>query len=305
MRFLDAIILMLFFLLFGLSIYLIWFNLPKEPVTYEEFFLNKNSTSKVDKIQFYENMRYRDKTITYSISEFCNADRASNVDKAFSILEQSTILNFRKVSEGEIKIFCSEIAPTPDEERHFIAGEGGPSEIIDTTNYAVIFSGKVSLFRENECKSPNIALHEILHALGFDHNENQKSIMYPITRCDQVLDKYIVDEINRLYDLDSIPDLAIEKVEASKAGIYLNFEITIANYGLQDANSSSLIIFSGNEQVKEFTLGDIDIGTKKILSVENLRMPLKTDPLSFEIRYLGREIDKTNNIVEVKLTKVS
>ena len=34
------------------------------------------------------------------------------------------------------------------EEGFFVAGEGGPSEVINTSLYGVIFKGKVSFFRE-------------------------------------------------------------------------------------------------------------------------------------------------------------
>ncbi len=303
MKFLDFLILAVLFVLLGLSAYILWFNLPGKPVLYEKFQISLNKNITLSSVQFYSNMRYRDRNINYSIADSCDTDRRNDVKKAFSIISEKTILDFYETDEGfgEINILCSNIAPLPDERGHFVAGEGGPSEIINTTNFAVIFSGKVSLFRKNECEVPNVAIHEILHALGFDHNNNEDSIMYPITKCDQKIDDYLVNVINELYKFESYPDLAVEKVNANKTGVYLNFEITVANLGLKNSPSSTLLIYENNELLKDYPLDFIDIGTKKILSVYNMRASRSTKNIVFEIKSIGNDLDIRNNKVEIKL----
>jgi len=309
MKFLDILILLVLFIILGLGLYVLWLNIPDEPTKFEEFKFDKSNMDRVylnsKEIQFYPNMRYRDKRISYGISDFCDLAKKNDIDFAFSIIEDKTILEFyKKNDEVEISVLCSNIVPRPDEEGHFVAGEGGPSEIINNSNFAVIFSGKVSLFRKNECQNPNIAIHEILHALGFDHNNNQKSVMYPLTRCDQEVDQYLIDEIDRLYSVESMPDLAIESVTANKTGRYLNFEVSIINFGLQDSESSNLGIYAGAQLVKEFNLESIGIGTRKILSVQNLVVPRGADVLSFEIKTPESELSKENNFVELRLVRV-
>ncbi len=308
MKFLDVLIMVMLFMLLGLGIYVLFLNLPNGSVQFQEFKFNSDIFREVDfstkGIQFYPNMRYKERTISYSISNSCDSRRKGDVESAFSLIADETILEFYEVDDAEIKILCSNIVPRPEEEGHFVAGEGGPSEIINTTNYAVIFSGKVSLFRENECKNPNIAIHEILHALGFDHNDNSGSVMYPITRCEQEIDSYIIEEINRLYSAESMPDLAVESVIANKTGRYLNFEISIINLGLDDSDSSNLGVYAGAQLVKEFGLGSIGIGTRKILSVQNLVVPRGADVISFEIKTPESELSKENNFVELRLIKI-
>ncbi len=308
MRFLDFLILILLLFILGIGVVLLWTNIPNLPgqkVQQQEFNLDKKDLDFGKGIQFYPRMRYKNRTISYTISDSCDSVKRKDIEKAFSILDQQTILNFKSISDGEISVLCSDIAPEPKEEGHFIAGEGGPSEIINTSNYAVILSGKVSFYRRTaECVRPNVALHEILHALGFDHNKNKESIMYPVTECGQILDGYIIDKINELYSVDSAPDLVIEKIKATKTGRYLGFEIAIGNFGLQNSLNSSLIVYSDETEVKTFYLENIDIGTRKILKVDNLRGPLTTDRLIFEVKSNENELDKDNNIARMKLVNV-
>lgn len=306
MKFLDILMLLLLLTLLGGALYLLWFNMPGKPVEYEDFHLNISEHVYSEGIQFYPNMRYRDRAINYSISSNCDAGRKSDAEKAFLFISEKTTLNFYNAGDGdaEIKILCSDVSPKPEEKGHFVAGEGGPSEIINTTNYAVILSGKVSLFRENDCDKPNVAIHEILHALGFNHEDNQKSIMYPLTKCDQEMGNSIINEINRLYKTDSLPDLAIEKVSANKTRIYLNFDISIANFGLKNSDSSKLVVYAGNEIIKDYELEEMDIGTKKVLTVVNLRIPRDTESISFEVSSSEKELDLANNNVKMKLVKV-
>ncbi len=308
MKFLDILIIITLFVFLGFGIYVLLLNFPGGAVQFQEFKFNKEVLGDVDLgikgIQFYPNMRYKDRTISYSISDSCDLRRRADVETAFSLIADKSILDFYEIKDAEIKILCSNIAPRPEEEGHFVAGEGGPSEIINTTNYAVIFSGKVSLFRENECENPNIAIHEILHALGFDHNNNSESVMYPITKCEQKIDDYLILEINRIYGVESRPDLAVESAIANKTGRYLNFEISIINLGLDDSDSSNLEVYAEGELVKEFDLESIDIGTRKILTVQNLAVLRGADLISFKINTLETELSKENNFVELKLIRV-
>ena len=305
MGILDFLILLLLFVLLGLGAYILWLNYPTEKVRYEEYYLNISEGVYSSEVQFYPNMRYRDRVISYSISNSCNLNQGLDAERAFSIISEKTILRFNRLEDrnAEIKIFCSDLAPEPEEEGHFVAGEGGPSEIINTSNYAVIFSGKVSLYRENECKNPNIALHEIIHALGFDHNDNEKSIMYPLTKCDQEVDPLIIEEINRIYKADSKPDLVIERVIANKSGRYLNFEIGVGNFGLKDSKNARLVIYVGGEFINDFNLEEIEIGSRKILTVENLKVPRNAEIINFVVENFEPELDSENNRVDIRLVR--
>ena len=302
MRWFDFIAITLLFLILILGLYLLWINLPQEPVQYEEYRAAIEQDLPLQSSQFYPNMRYPDKEISFYLSDSCSQKKKSDFREAVKILEESTILNFVEATQdnAQIKITCSNISPEPQQEDHFIAGEGGPSLFLNTTKYAIIVSGEVALYRPDTCEIPQIALHELLHALGFDHNSDENSIMYPVTNCGQELDNYIISEINRIYSEPSLSDLAIESVQANKSGRYLNFDATISNLGLKTMKSSVLEIIVNNELVKEFEIGEIDLGAKRHLVVTNLRLPRDSEKITLSIKTTQVEITKENNEIEIK-----
>ena len=302
MKILSTLILAILLGVLGFLLYQVYLNIPTNPIS-EEFSGETPKQALSTSSQFYPNMRFKDSKISYKIESLCDDKRKSDVLQAMSILEEKTLLEFYPSSNPEIIILCSELPPEPEIKNHFVAGEGGPTEIVNTTVYSVILAGKISLFRSETCKTPQIALHEMLHVLGFDHNNNPSSILYPTTSCKQELDRYIIEDINRLYQTKSAPDLSIEKVSAVKSGRYLNFNITTANFGLQDANSVVLTVIADNQEVKEFELNKIEVGTKKILTVENIQIPRSATKIIFFADKANKieEISEENNKVELLL----
>ncbi|MEK6899056.1 MAG: CARDB domain-containing protein [Nanoarchaeota archaeon] len=259
----------------------------------------QNSQSK----QFYNNMRFTDKQISYYFDERCSEEKINQLEKAFSIFEDETILELSQNSDGEIYIACSEIAPDPQTEGHFVAGEGGPTKVINGTKYAIILEGKISLFEDEECSRPNIAVHELFHVFGFDHNNDRKSILYPTLDCSQIYNQYLFDRINELYTTPSLPDLRPQNIELEKTGRYLKFSIEVSNDGLKEANQVDLDLFIDNEKTNTFELGDIDIGVKKIFSVENLRVPRGAKKVEFKVDSSSKipEISDLNNNAEFNI----
>ena len=125
--------------------------------------------------------------------------------------------------------------------------------------------------------------------------------MFPVTNCKQTLDKEIVEEINKLYSPPSLADLAIEKIEANKTGRYLNFELMIGNSGLKKLNSATIEIIVEDEIIKTFTIGEVDIGAKRRLTVSNLRLPRNADEIKFSAKTSEPEITKENNEAIIKI----
>jgi len=287
------------------SSYLLYLNLPGEPqkFTFIDDELDENIVYGTSQ-QFYENMRFPDKKITYTLKNECDGEKIINAREAFSILQEKTILEFEETSTNtQILIFCSDISPEPEEEGYFVAGEGGPTEVINTTLYGAILSGKLSLFRDETCSKPNIAIHEILHVLGFEHNNNPDSILYPTLDCEQEVDEYIIEDINNLYSVDGKPDLKIIDVEAVKSGRYLSFDIEIINRGLSDTSNLILSVYADDELAKEFEMDEVGIGIKKTLHVENLAISRFADKVSFVLDEQNtiQEIFEDNNKIELIL----
>ncbi len=307
---LGTFILLILIALLGLSSYYLYLNWPKDPVDLiptsgsgtfaSQLEADYSSVSK----QFYDNMRYKDKRISYHIFNSCDQARKDSMVEAFSKIEEMTILDFYpSQANAEIIVLCSDIAPEASEEGHFVAGEGGPSEVLNSTLYSVILKGKISLFREDRCDGAKIATHELFHALGFDHNNNPKSILYPTLDCDQEIEPQLITDLNNLYLVESLPELSIYTVAATKSGRYLNFDIEVINRGLIDATGAKLGIYADDNFVKSFDLGEISIGARKILNVENLKVPSSAKRISFFIDYdnLIPEIAETNNEAELVL----
>jgi hypothetical protein len=309
MRIFDFLALLALFAALGFGAYLFWMNMPGESLSYKPFLANLTSILPAENVnasnsivQFYPNMRFKEKSISYRLESVCPAAKFNDIQRAFNILSDKTVLTFYYTKDDpEIRVMCSEIAPEAGEAGHFIAGEGGPSEIISTSNYAVILNAKISLYHKEECDEPKIAIHEILHALGFDHYNNSMSILYPITGCEQQIDSEIISDINKLYRTESLPDLVIDSIVANRTGRYLNFDINVSNEGLQDSKGADLGIYSGNDRIANFTIGKLEIGTKKMMYVQNVALPMGSDTIAFVVDSQDRELSLENNRAELSL----
>jgi hypothetical protein len=304
-KFIEVIVLLMLLGALGFGVYVLWLNLPFENATYKPFSSNFSTNVGIQNegAQFYPNMRFPDKIISYRLESTCPQQRWVDVERAFAIISEKTVLKFYNSRDNpEIKILCSRIAPMPGQEGHFIAGEGGPTEIINTTNFAVILGGNISLYREEQCDEPKIAIHEILHALGFDHHNISSSIMNPVTGCNQEIDQYIIDDINSLYKMDSLPDLGIDSIKANRTGRYLNFEINVSNQGLKESKGANLDIYTLDRKIGNFSVGDLDIGTRKMLFVQNEKLAGDSSKIIFLLSSEDeRELSLDNNRAEISL----
>ncbi len=254
--------------------------------------------------QFYPSMRFPDKEIGYEFADECDDLRKENVRKAFSIIDEMSVLSFSEEGDKEkISILCSKIAPRTEDKGHFVAGEGGPTKILNASVFYVIKEAQIELYRNEKCETPNIAIHEILHALGFDHNSNEESILYPITSCQQEIDDSLINSINHIYSIESLPDVSIVKVDLNKTGRYLNFEIVLGNQGLKDYEESQLKVYADEEEIGNFKIDKIEIGHSKIFSVTNLKISREAKKISFEIEssLTINELNKENNKAIINL----
>jgi len=302
MDIIKGIVYILLIIVISTLVYIGWSIAPiGEKIEFKKY--TAEASPQIEKTsQFYPNLRFRDRVITYWISSGCSDEKIENTEEAFEIIENLTILDFNSGNNNpEILILCSDLSPTAEEENHFIAGEGGPSKIINASKYNVIFSSRVSLYKGDNCENPNVALHEIFHALGFDHNANPQSIMYNVSNCNQKIDQSLVEEINSLYAVDSLPDLVITEVVASKEAIYLNLNVTLMNIGLKDSIKSNLTLYWNEEKIREINITDVGIGIRKTLKLENLRVPRGLDSLKIRVETAEKEISDKNNEALIRI----
>ena len=293
---------LMFFLVVISLLFFYWF-IPWNEIEFGIKEKNSNfSLSGLDKgnTQFYPNMRYPSPEISYKISG-CPLKKKNDMEQAFDILNNKTILRFYSVDKSEeISVTCDSNAKV--EGGMFIAGEGGPINITKTNNFNVILNGKILLLRESECERPNIAIHELLHALGFEHSPNPNNIMYNFSKCSQIIGDDTFELINKLYSVPSYSDLDFEDVSAIMRGKYLDLNISVRNNGLVESGAAKIEIYADDKFLKEIELNPIDIGYGRIIILSNVWVPkISVKELKFFINSSFNELDKNNNVIVLKI----
>jgi hypothetical protein len=277
------------------------------PLSNAEFKVNAGNSNfsvgseGMESMQFYPNMRYPDSRISYRIED-CTLQKKGDMERAFEILEGITVLNFYPVSsEEEIYITCEEIIKV-SEPGLFIAGEGGPTKVIAGEKFNVILSGEILLIKDSKCENPNIAIHELLHALGFEHSTNPNNIMYNYTKCSQTIGDDIPDLLNKLYSFPSYADLSIVNITADIHGRYLDSNITIKNSGLKNSENAVLKIYADEKLVDEIDVSPIEFGEGKIIILKNILISkISVDKLNFVIDTNFNELEKENNKITLEI----
>ena len=255
-------------------------------------------------MQFYDNMRYVDKNITYKIADKCTLQKKDAAERAFLRLQNTTILTFTEVDNNEEILVTCDSKTKEIDNGFFVAGEGGPVNITRDGQFNVIKYGEVLLIRESQCPQPNIATHEILHALGFNHSKNPDNIMYPVTSCEQTIGDDIPTLLNELYSIPSLPDLEIINVTPDIQGKYLSFNITIANYGLQPSQNATLDIYADSDFIQSFNISSMNIGTGANIELNNIYLTTAHfRQLIFTLKTNSEEINKKNNEVRFEIQK--
>lgn len=252
-------------------------------------------------MQFYPNMRFPDTTLTYRILD-CPLQKTDDMETAFDIMGNLTLLKFDSVSNNEqISVTCEEQLKM-SKGGMFTAGEGGPTNITKAGEFYVILSGSILLIKESNCPTPNIALHELFHVLGFDHSTNPNNVMYNFTSCDQTIGEDMVQLINDLYSIPSYPDLILENVSAVMNGRFLDVNLTVLNIGLADAPKSKIIIYADGNQIKEVNLESIGLGYGRIMTLGNIWVSqINVNELNFILKNDFNEINKENNKIKLKV----
>jgi hypothetical protein len=297
--------LLLVFLLVAFSALTFQYYLPGEfrelQVAPEEF-SSEEETGFIDYGEtpvLYKNLRFNHNNISYSIESVCPEDNKRKMVEGFAELSNVIqIISFYETkNKPDIKVSCSK-EDIEIESNLFVAGEGGPTTIINTSMFGVIKQGKILLYEEPRCDYPVVEIHELLHVMGFDHSSNPNNILYNVSDCDQIISQDIIDLMRELYSIEALPDLSMEDLTASTKGRYLDFNISISNTGLVDSEKSSITISSGGEEIHVFELGEVKAGAKGTLKAENVKMfssKLETIEFTIDKKEEVRELREDNN----------
>jgi len=301
---LKAFLLAILIILFGILAYTFYEFIPGEPQALQQIASQGqtrdfNMTSSGEAKMFLTNLRFSNTNISYFVDPLCTSERKEKVKEAFGIVQDRTLyLTFYEASgkDAQITIGCSEEYKEIGNNK-FIAGHGGPSEIIDTGLFNVILKGGVWLYQESQCDYPIVEIHEILHVLGFDHSPNPTDIMHDTLDCKQRIGQEAITLLDRLYEIEPLSDLVISEVNATKKGKYLDFEAVIKNQGLVDAENVVLDVYDDGDFVKSFDLDRISAGAGRVLRVSNVNLKSRSsDTIGFTVRLeSGAELDADNN----------
>jgi len=298
----------IFFLVVVSLLVVYWFI----PFNTTEFFIqpgNSNfsleSTENQGEMQFYPDMRYPNPQISYKIDSDCSMQKRDDMERAFEIIAEESVLQFYPVnSNEEISVACEDKQKFQRDTRTFIAGEGGPTNITKTENFNVILHGDILLLRDFKCNIPNVGIHELLHALGFEHSTNPNNILYSVTKCGQEIGDDTISLINELYSTPTYADLAFEDVSAIMNGKYLGVEISVRNHGLKDSEDTKILIYVDGKQAKEIELESIEIGYGRVITLTNIWVPkISVHEIEFVIDSDFSELNRENNKVLLEIKK--
>ena len=147
-------------------------------------------------------------------------------------------------------------------------------------------------------------MHELLHALGFDHSQNPNNILYNISKCHQTIGDDVIETINKIYSVESKSDLSFENVSASMDGRYLNVNATIRNNGLKVSDKSKMKIYADNKFQKEVDVEPMQIGFGVTLTFKNIFVSdLSVNEVKILIDTSSEELNKLNNEIVLEIKK--
>ena len=299
-----AVILVLIMIFF--SLIFVYQNVPREPVALK---MGNVVPETIELIGygavpvFSERLRFNHNIISYFIEGECDGVRREAMVEAFALFaNKMRIVSFYEVSaDADINVGCSDNYISLGENL-FAAGEGGPSIIINTSNFKTIEEGKISLYDDPRCDYPVVELHELGHVFGFDHSSDPNNIMYNTSNCNQRISKDMVKLINDLYSIEPLADASLNNIKAVKRGKYMDFNITVLNEGLLEIKDISLTLLSDDKVIDTIPLEGIGIGYGRTLRATNLKMYSSgIDTIDFVVDYEGivEELDENNNLVQM------
>ena len=289
-------------LLLGAFTFSLWDYYNQLPGEAKQFFVKNNEELNVNATNhlsmFMDNMRFDTSSISYSFVD-CDKDAQDRMKKAFQIVSDETKeIIFYESQSAKIIIYCSE---KKGEERNstFVAGEGGPDNLVNLSLYPLIGSGKIYLYGQTDkpyCDYPIVELHELMHVFGFDHINKTNEILYPYVKCDQRMTSDIVDELKRLDSIKPKADLTLQNLSVNLRGNYLDFNITILNRGLISARNISLEIAGTERVIETVPIGELSPGISQTITARNILLKTNNrNQISFKVSTTTEEYFTENN----------
>lgn len=152
--------------------------------------------------------------LTYTINKNCN-NRIDNINQAIQILENSAAdkISFKEAANNpDINLSCSFLDNCYENKTRrswfwiitteaICSHETGTAQITSRGNKIIRADiNLVSTEKQENCSETEI--HEILHIFGYQHSENNESIMFPVkdsSKCNEKIDSSIIKDLVNKY----------------------------------------------------------------------------------------------------------
>lgn len=181
-------------------------------------------------------------------------------------------------------------------------GEGGPVEAYTINDFVIIEKSEMLVtFTTKQCSEPIRVMHEIGHALGFDHSKNESSFMYQYEECNQVFTDELRQAVNKIYGEYAFPDLTITQANARWENNFLNISFWIENIGTRASQRSKVLVHIDNEVIWKDDIEPLLAGW--YIDFSELSIFVETPPEKITIAVDPydslTEINEKNNFIEL------
>jgi len=245
-----------------------------------------------------------------------NPEYVADVRRALDVWQSTGIVSFTVVDNPEADITI-EWVPNLKEKATDTLGNTD-LKFINITQFGIIQNATIELLTKSESRQlnskdmTNLALHEIGHAIGLQH-VNEDDIMNPTLTIPSNAVKEIsignTNNLQELYKSPAKPDLRIGGVNATKATFtrfgqnyfYLNISVEIQNVGLVDAKSFNVQLRTDSLVVNEASQAGLEIGNFLNVFHGNLRIDrnFTSVHVGIDTQNAIDELNETNNFVEI------
>lgn len=157
--------------------------------------LKESAEEERDMFSSTDKPHWKHMPLVYKFNEerLCEDEQKKRIKSAFQEVEKETknIINFAEGDNPDIIISCYHYKK---ESEYFLNKTIGEANIFRDNN--IIDKAIINLYQVNDsCNLPSKEIHEILHVFGYQHTEDENSILYPEENCkDRVDEEFIIDK---------------------------------------------------------------------------------------------------------------
>lgn len=245
-----------------------------------------------------------------------NPNYADDVKQALNIWQSTGIVSFAVVDNPNAEITIKWVNKLKEKSLDTLGNTD--LKFINTTQFGVIQNATIELLTKSDSRELsstdmiNLALHEIGHAIGLQHTE-EDDIMNPVlivpSKSIKPVSSNNINDLMELYKIPARPDIKINGVNATKFSFsrlgqdyfYLNISIDLQNIGLVDIENFKIQLGADNFVINEGTQSKLEAGNILNIFHGNLRVDrnFTSVQVSIDPENIIDELNETNNFVDI------